>query len=225
MIKALVAVRSGSVRVPNKNIRPFAGKTLLEYKIEQLKHVKGLDGVIVNSDSPEMLGIAASLGAETILRDPYYASNSVSMSDVYRNMAENCRCDYILYANVTNPLTLTESYENAIERFFDGIGSDAFDSLNSGTLVHEFLFRDNRPINYDLLHQPRSQELPEIYALNFAINILKRETMIECRNVVGRKPKIFALPEIEAIDIDTELDFFVAEQLFRKIALKHETIL
>lgn len=225
MIKALVAVRSGSVRVPNKNIRPFAGKTLLEYKIEQLKHVKGLDGVIVNSDSPEMLGIAASLGAETILRDPYYASNSVSMSDVYRNMAENCRCDYILYANVTNPLTLTESYENAIERFFDDIGSDAFDSLNSGTLVHEFLFRDNRPINYDLLHQPRSQELPEIYALNFAINILKRETMIECRNVVGRKPKIFALPEIEAIDIDTELDFFVAEQLFRKIALNHETIL
>ena len=32
---------------PFENIRPFAGKTLLEYKIEQLKHVKGLDGVIV----------------------------------------------------------------------------------------------------------------------------------------------------------------------------------
>lgn len=225
MIKALVAVRSGSVRVQNKNIRPFAGKTLLEYKIGQLKTVKGLDGVIVNSNSAEMLDIAESLGAETVLRDPHYASNSVSMSDVYRNMAENCRCDYIMYANVTNPLTSTASYENAIRRFFDGISAGSFDSLNSGTLVHEFLFRDNRPINYDLQHQPRSQELPEIYALNFAINILKRETMIECRNVVGKKPEIFALPEIEAIDIDTELDFFIAEQLFRRLVLNHETIL
>ena len=147
MIKALVAVRSGSVRVQNKNIRPFAGKTLLEYKIEQLKTVKGLDGVVVNSNSAEMLDIAKSLGAETVLRDPHYASNSVSMSDVYRNMAENCRCDYIMYANVTNPLTSTASYENAIRRFFDGVSAGSFDSLNSGTLVHEFLFRDNRPIN------------------------------------------------------------------------------
>ena len=49
--------------------------------------------------------------------------------------------------------------------------------------------------------------------------------MIECRNVVGRKPEIFALPEIEAIDIDTELDFFIAEQLFRRLVLNHETIL
>lgn len=223
MIKALVAVRSGSVRVPKKNIRPFAGKTLLEYKIEQLKTVKGLDGVIVNSNSAEMLEIAKSLGAETVLRDPYYASNSVSMSDVYRNMAENCNCDYIMYANVTNPLTSTASYENAIQRFFED--ADTFDSLNSGTLVHEFLFRDNQPINYDLKHQPRSQDLPEIFALNFAINILKRDTMIECRNVVGNKPKIFSLPEIEAVDIDTEVDFFIAEQLFRKLVLNHESIL
>lgn len=223
MIKALVAVRSGSVRVPQKNIRPFAGKTLLEYKIEQLKTVKGLDGVIVNSNSAEMLEIAKSLGAETILRDPYYASNSVSMSDVYRNMAENCNCDYIMYANVTNPLTSTASYENAIQRFFED--ADTFDSQNSGTLVHEFLFRDNQPINYDLKHQPRSQDLPEIFALNFAINILKRDTMIECRNVVGNKPKIFSLPEIEAVDIDTEVDFFIAEQLFRKLVLNHESIL
>ena len=37
IIKALVAVRSGSMRVVNKNIRPFAGSTLLEVKLNQLK--------------------------------------------------------------------------------------------------------------------------------------------------------------------------------------------
>lgn len=41
-IKALVAVRSGSMRVKNKNIRPFAGSTLLEVKLAQLKRIDAL---------------------------------------------------------------------------------------------------------------------------------------------------------------------------------------
>ena len=49
--KALIPVRSGSVRVENKNIRPFAGSNLLEVKIRQLLSVKELDGIVVNSNS------------------------------------------------------------------------------------------------------------------------------------------------------------------------------
>ena len=48
-IKALVAVRSGSMRVKNKNIRPFAGSTLLEVKLAQLKRIDSLDGIIVKT--------------------------------------------------------------------------------------------------------------------------------------------------------------------------------
>lgn len=48
-IKALVAVRSGSQRVKNKNIRPFAGSTLLDVKLRQLKRIDRLDGIIVNN--------------------------------------------------------------------------------------------------------------------------------------------------------------------------------
>lgn len=54
-IKALVAVRSGSQRVVNKNIRPFAGSTLLEVKLNQLKRIPNLDGIIVNSNDDQML--------------------------------------------------------------------------------------------------------------------------------------------------------------------------
>ena len=95
-IKALVAVRSGSTRVLNKNMRPFAGKNLLQIKIEQLLRIPELDGVVINSNDDEMLKLAASFGCETVKRDQYYASNSVSMSEVYRNMAEepSCRSPY-----------------------------------------------------------------------------------------------------------------------------------
>ena len=61
VIKALVAVRSGSVRVQNKNLRPFAGSSLLELKLRQLKRIKGLDGIIVNSNDDAMLKIGSDL--------------------------------------------------------------------------------------------------------------------------------------------------------------------
>lgn len=215
-IKALVAVRSGSVRVANKNMRPFAGSTLLEVKLRQLKRIPNLDGIIVNSNDDEMLTLAASLGCETVKRDQYYASNSVSMSDVYRNMAENCDCDVIAYINCTNPLLKDQTIIDAIEAYKEMVASGKFDSLNSAHLIKEFMFKDNLPINYDLRHQPRSQDLPDIAALNFAISIISREKMIECKNVVGYAPNIYIIDEVEATDIDNPIDFEFAEFVYNK---------
>ena len=215
-IKALVAVRSGSVRLANKNMRPFAGSSLLEIKLKQLKRIPNLDGIIVNSNDDEMLALATSLGCETVKRDSYYASNSVSMSEVYKNMAENCSCDVIAYINCTNPLLKDQTIIDAIEAYKKMISSGTFDSLNSAHLIKEFMFRDNLPINYDLRHQPRSQDLPDIAAFNFAINIISRKQMIDCKNVVGYAPNIYIIDEVEATDIDNPIDFDFAEFVFNK---------
>jgi CMP-N,N'-diacetyllegionaminic acid synthase len=208
-MKALVAVRSGSLRVENKNVRPFAGSSLLELKLKQLLRIPQLDGIVVNSNDDEMLAVACRFGCETIKRDPVYASNEVNMSDVYVNMAQHCDTDVILYANVTNPLLADGSIIRAIEEYTRS--RDRFDSLNSAHLVKEFLFLSGKPINYDLRRQPRSQDLPDIMALNFAVNIIPRDVMIACRNVVGLRPRLFLLDEIEATDIDTQVDFDFAE--------------
>lgn len=78
------------------------------------------------------------------------------------------------------------------------------------------MFKDNLPINYDLRHQPRSQDLPDIFALNFAINIISKKDMIECKNVVGYKPLIYGINEIEATDIDNQIDFDFAEFVYKR---------
>lgn len=213
-IKALVAVRSGSQRVVNKNIRPFAGSSLLEIKLNQLKRISNIDGIVVNSNDDKMLEIASNMGCEVIKRDEYYASNQVSMSEVYRNMAENVNADVIAYINATNPLLNDKTIVQAIENYKKNISQ--YDSLNSAHLIKEFLFKENLPINYDLRHQPRSQDLPDISALNFAINIISREKMIECKNVVGYKPNIYIIDEVEATDIDNPIDFDFAEFVYKR---------
>ena len=215
MTKALIAVRSGSVRVKNKNMRPFAKKTLLEYKIEQLKRLSCLDGIVVNSNDIEMLALSASLGCETIMREERFASSNVSMSEVYINMAENFPGDIIVYSNVTNPLIKDETIKQAVEMFLHN--RDHIHSVNTAHVVKEFLYLDEKPLNYNPENQPRSQDLPDIYALNFAINVIAREDMIRYANVIAPSHHLLAVTETEAVDIDSMLDFRVAEYLFEML--------
>ena len=222
-ISALIAARSGSQRVPNKNIRPFAGSTLLDIKIEQLKRIPNINEIVVNSNDQDILAIAKKHGVKICLRDQYYASNTVSMSEVYKNMAENMDCDVIVYANCTNPIIKDKTIFDIVEYYKEHIGE--YDSVNSAHLIKEFMFRNNQPINYDLKHQPRSQDLPEISALNFAVNVLSRETMISCMNVVGNTPFIYNINSVEATDIDDPLDFFIAESLFHKLNIENSDII
>jgi CMP-N-acetylneuraminic acid synthetase len=218
-IVALIGVRGGSKRVLNKNSRPFAGSNLLALKIAQLKSVPGLDRVIVNSECDELLGIAREAGATTVKRDPMYATDSVLTSDYYRHIAENCDSDIILSATVTTPLARPESYQAGIEKFLEK--DDHFDSVTSCVPIKEFLYRDGAALNYDPAAQVRSQDLPNIVALNYVYSIITRADMIRLKNIVGRKPCFVSMPRIESIDIDTSEDFFIAETLYQQLHLEN----
>ena len=214
-IIAEIPARAGSERVKNKNLRKFNDSTLLELKIKQLQQIPEIGSIVVNSNSVEMLDIAHQLGVEHIKRDDFFASNTVSMSEVFRNMAENIDCENILYANCTNPLVSSDSYSSAINKFFKQ-GFD-HDSLVSCHDIKEFLYQDGRALNYDTFNQPRSQDLPNIVALNFAISIISKKNMIKNSNIIGRNPFFYKLDEVESVDIDTPLDFFIAEKLYKEI--------
>ncbi len=214
IIKAVIPVRAGSQRVKNKNIRPFANSSLLEIKIRQMQRIKELDGVVVNSDSDEMLDIAKSLGAETFKRDPYFASSTVSINEVYKNISETTNADIIVYVNATNPLLMDTSLNQAIKTFLNK--SNKYDTLNSAHLIKEFLWKDNIPLNYSIDKMPKSQDLPNIFALNFAINIFTKEYGIKNSSIVGNHPLLYELDSIECIDIDNEIDFEFAEFMYKK---------
>ena len=218
MLKAIIPARSGSMRVKNKNIRPFADSNLLTIKIEQLKQIKRLDGIIVNSNDDEILDIAKSLGVETVKRDAFYASNSVSINDVYVNQAENCNSDYIMHCTCTNPLLEIKTINEMIDFFFEN--QDKYKSVNSAHQIKEFMWLDGAPINYKVEKMPRSQDLPDILGLNFAVNILSKESLIENRNVISTKPYLYKISDIEAVDVDWEVDFEFAEFLYRKYRMK-----
>lgn len=219
----LVAVRAGSQRVKNKNIRSFSDSNLLEIKLNQLKKVAQIDEIIVNSDCDNMLDLARKMDVTAVKRDEKFATNEVGMSDVYKYFAEVTEAQNIMYANVTNPFVEEGAYKKAILRYFTK--QSAYDSLVSCHPIKEFLWSDGQALNYDTKNQPRSQDLPDILALNFAISIIPRTVMLERRNIIGANPDFFVLDEIESVDIDTELDFYLAEKLYNTLKINKDDLL
>ena len=212
-IKALIPVRSGSTRVLNKNTRPFAGSTLLDIKIQQLLKVKSLDGIVVNSNSDEMLEIASKYqGVELVKRDDTFASNTVYMTDVFENMAQNFPGDIIVYCAVTYPLLGSETIERVIAKYFEG----NHDSIAPASRVKQFLFLDGKPLNFNPSRFPRSQDLPNIVALNFGAAVIARDLMVKRKSTVGMNPYLYELGETESFDIDTQFEFDIAEYLYKK---------
>ena len=217
-IRAIIPVRAGSQRVKNKNIRNFAGSSLLAIKIEQLKRIPVIEDIVVNSDSSEMLEIAMELGVTPQKRDPHFASSEIPANLFWENLAEqNYDCDDILYTNCTNPLVKDESYVKAIE-IYNKLSED-LDSLTTVTEITEYLWDGNTAINYDPENHPRSQDLKSYHALNFAISIIPRELMKIRKSILGNNFFQLKLSGLESTDIDTLEDFSLAEVLYERNVL------
>ena len=216
-INVLIAVRGGSKRVPRKNIRPFGGTNMLTLKIQQALRLRDVNKVVVTSDDDHMLEIANDLGACPMRRDPFYASDTVPMGDVYVHLASSLDCKDILWTPVTSPLVTDETLQECIDIYKRETDYDCVVTTN---VIKEYMWLDGKAINYGPKNHPRSQDLPDIYALNFAANILPREVMIKNKNILGDKFYPYMLDEIEAVDVDTEYEFMLAEILYEKMRKK-----
>ena len=213
-ITALIAVKGNSDRVKNKNIRPFADSNLLEIKLAQIQSLDIFDEVIVSSESDEVLSMCDSFNVITHKRDSFYATSEVPMSDVYVYLAKIVKTEYIAWIPVTNPLVDGQIYKNAVNSF-KSMDHKVHDSLLSVSGVQEYLYYNDKPLNFTLDPWQRSQDLVGTYAINFAINILSKKNMIDFRTTVGRKPYFFNIDKSIALDIDYVEDFMLAEILYK----------
>lgn len=213
---AVVPVRRGSIRVEDKNFRPFAGQSLLELKLDQLKRISEIDEIIVNTDSPVAIDMAKRKGIGYHERQAYYASSECINTHHWRNLAETTHADYIMHTLCTSPLICDETYREVIDKYRLELLSGKHDSVNTVSKVKKFMWRDGMPLNYDRLNAPNSQDLPNIYSLTFGISIISREKMLQGSSVVGETPYFYALDEIEAVDIDTPIEFDFAEYIYSR---------
>ncbi len=213
-VLAIIPVRKGSVRVKNKSVRRFHDSNLLEIKIKSLLNVPEIDSIVVNTDSDEAIDIAKDYKIDYHKRSDYYASTECSNADFFKHIAENAsdNYSYLLYVPVTSPLVQSESISNVIKLFMN---ADKYDSVATVNIIKQPLWLDDKPLNFKLGCAPKSQELPDVYAINFAAMIISKTDQIKYKNVIGLSPKFYELNEYESRDIDTMFDFHISEFLYK----------
>lgn len=210
-LTAVIPVRQGSQRVKNKNFRSFAGKSLLEHKIEVVKQLP-VDDIIINTDSENAIEIAQQYGINYFRREPYYASSECTNSEYHEYLAKVTEAENILIAQVTAPLIKLETFMEGIDLYFNSNSN----SLMSVKDIKEFIWYKDKPVNYSLDYAPNSQDLPDYFAPTFGLIVVNREAMLKSRNFICDNPYFYKVSQTESIDIDTKLDFEFAEFLFKQ---------
>ena len=209
-VTAFVGVRSGSERVKNKNTKNFCDTTLLDLKLETLKKVDGLSGIVVSSDCDDILMRATKHNVKIHKRDDYHASSKCSNSEYFYKISEIVKTDNVMYAPVTSPFVSVETFNECMKKF------QTSDNVVTTNIVKHHLWLDGKPLNYELDNSPNSQDLPDIHAINYGCCLLRRDDLALYKNVVCSNPIFYVLDEIEGIDIDTSFDFTISEMLYRK---------
>jgi CMP-N-acetylneuraminic acid synthetase len=210
----LIPVKGNSERVDKKNLRPFHDTTLYELKLGQLKKTKNFKKIIISSENENVLETARQQGFGVHKRDPYYSTSHVPMSEVYTNIASEIEGENIAWINLTNPLAEAEIYDQAVETF-SKLPVDR-DCLLSAYEMKEYVFFDDKPLNFKPNPWPKSQDLKGMLALSFVINILKRQDMVKWGSTVGSAPYFYMLDDVVSTDIDYQHDFDFCEMVYRR---------
>ena len=216
-IAAIVPMRHHSVRVPGKNYRDFAGKPLFHYILHSLLACELIDEVVVDTDSPTIVESAkAHFPTVTFLERPeHLRAGEIPMNDVLLHAVQQIDADFYLQTHSTNPLLSTKSITRGVRTFLDQY--PIYDSLFSVTRLQTRLYDGlSRAINHHPNILLRTQDLPPIYEENSCLYLFARETLERKHNRIGDRPYLLEIPPQEAQDIDREIDFRVAEFLYRE---------
>jgi CMP-N-acetylneuraminic acid synthetase len=213
---ALIPMRHHSQRVPGKNYRDLAGKPLYQHIIETLLAVPEINEIVVDTDSdPVMSGLREHFPQVKIINRPErLRADNVPMNEILMCDTEQFPADFYLQTHSTNPLLKSETISKAIKLLLTNYPKN--DSLFSVTRWQTRLyFQDGRAINHNPNELIQTQDMPPVYEENSCMYIFTRGNLVKKHHRIGDTPLMFEIPRLEAVDIDEEPDFQIADILMR----------
>ncbi|WP_411348133.1 cytidylyltransferase domain-containing protein [Paenibacillus sp. WLX2291] len=223
---AIIPARGGSKGLPGKNLIPLCGKPLIQYTIEAALQSNCIKEIVVSTDDEKIAKVAQQAGATVpFIRPAELATDEAKSIDVmihavkYYEQTLQKVFDYIVLLQPTSPLRSAQDIDQA---FIDFQYYNA-DSLQSVSLCdhHPYLLREmNDGVLYPYLHQEpshlRRQDLQQVYMLNGAIYIMKRDLLMNNYQIIGKSNYGYIMPKRNSVDIDDIWDLKWAELILEQ---------
>lgn len=230
-VLAITLARGGSKSVPKKNIREIKGIPLIAYTISEAKKSKFISRYIVSTDDEEIRQVAIKYGADApFLRPAEFSSDTASSVSALQhavNWTENhdqIKYDFVIELMCTNPMKIASDIDACISKL---ITSKADSVIAVHKLDDHHPARIKKIVNDKIvdfclpeIHEMRRQDLkPDAYIRSGSIYALKRDhLMVEGQRFGSFNSRPYILPSERAVNVDTEIDFLIAEQLLKNRA-------
>jgi CMP-N,N'-diacetyllegionaminic acid synthase len=227
-IIALIPARSGSKRVPGKNIHMLAGHPLIAYTICAARQSGIFSDIFVSTDSEEYAEISRQYGAEVPFLRPVDISGDLALDIEWvdfmlhklKEMGREYDCFSIL--RPTSPFRLPTTIQRAWMEF---LNEDGVDSLRAVEKVKEhpgkmWVIRGNRMMpllpfgpKEQPWHSTPYQGLPEVYSQNASLEMAWTRVVFNGRTIAGNVVMPFFTEGYEGLDVNRPYDWELAERL------------
>ncbi|MHC8949274.1 pseudaminic acid cytidylyltransferase [Sphingobacterium hungaricum] len=222
----IIPARGGSKRIPRKNIKSFLGNPIISYSIRAAINSNLFSEVMVSTDDSEIANIAKTCGASIpFIRSQNNSDDFATTLSVLKEVVleyekidvffDNVCCVYPT-APFVSALSLKESFDEFTDKDFDSLFSI---QKYSFPIQRSLNFREKKVnFNWPEFTNTRSQDLEESYHDAGQFYWLKRSS-INNSTLITENSGGYLVSELQSQDIDTELDWKLAEM---KFSLMHD---
>jgi N-acylneuraminate cytidylyltransferase len=229
-VVAIIPARGGSKSIPGKNIKLLHGKPLIAYSIMEAKDSKYIERIIVSTDSKEIAEIAREYGAEVpFLRPVNIAADATPDLPVFQHalkwlsVKDRYIPDIVVHLRPTSPFRKAKHIDEGVELLMSNRNADSVRSVCiPGQNPYKMWKIEKgylRPVlslggrkTTESYNMPR-QKLPTVYWQNAAVDIIRWRTIVRMNSMTGKKILPLVMDEKYSLDVDTPMDFKIAEIL------------
>ncbi|TMU55057.1 cytidylyltransferase domain-containing protein [Flagellimonas algicola] len=217
----VIPVRGGSKGIPNKNIKKLKGKPLIEYTLDAAKEVFPIEQICISTDSVEIKNVAEKNGLEVpFLRPDELATDTASTYDVLIHALEfyekkGYSPEVVIILQATSPFRGAKHILEALKLFDDEMDMLVSVKETKSNPYYVLFEEDNNGwlVKSKSGDFTRRQDCPQVWEYNGAIYIINTESLRKSSILNFQKIKKYVMEDVNSLDLDTPLDWMIAEKL------------
>lgn len=216
-ILSVVPARGGSVSVPRKNIRLLGGLPLLVHTLRHAAAVPEIDLTVVSTDDAEIKKVAEEAGARVIDRPAELATAEARTEPALLHALDVLEAageppfDLIAVMEPTAPLRRPETVAAALQMLASRTEPSLMTVIESRANVGRMEDGVFRPLFPELPR--RRQERAPLYVESGTVYACRIDHLRAAGTLVADDWLALPVPEDEAVDINSEIDFAIAEAM------------
>lgn len=223
-LTACIFARGGSKGVARKNIREVAGKPLIAYSIESALASEVISSVLVSTDDTEIAEVAASFGAEVLMRPSKLAQDQTPEIMAWRHVLEEkhdlfSQQGVFISLPATSPFRAPSDIDSAVRKFFSADNDIVFTITPSSASPYLSMVKINADDEIEVViggsKAYRRQDVPEVFDITGSIYVTSPDYIRNCERLVDGRLGYIVIPEERSVDIDTEYDLYIADLMLR----------